>query len=164
MNIDYAVEFIGWIPSEQLPLYLSDLDMVVNPSLRGWSETFCISNIEVMSMGIPLITFAVGGTDVLFLCLFSSLFVGIGEYVFPSVTSRNSLSGPSYYEVTENAVVLNTAAPEAMSDAILHLATNPILARTIGNKGRDSLKIYFTLDRQMKQYENLYDSIFENLK
>jgi hypothetical protein len=33
----------------------------VNPSLRGWSETFCISNIEGMSMELPLVTYAVGG-------------------------------------------------------------------------------------------------------
>jgi hypothetical protein len=37
------------------------MDVVVNPSLRAWSETFCIVNIEVMAMEIPLITFAVGG-------------------------------------------------------------------------------------------------------
>jgi glycosyltransferase involved in cell wall biosynthesis len=165
MNIDSAVEFIGWISSDQLPLYLSDLDIVVNPSLRGWSETFCISNIEVMSMGIPLITFGVGGNRFWVILLFSflSLSVGIGEYVYPSTDSGSSSSSFSYFDITNNAVVLNTAAPEAMSDAILHLATNPLLARTLGNNGRESLKVYFTIERQMKQYENLYDAIFETL-
>ncbi len=61
LNIEYAVEFIGWVNTDDLPKYLSDLDILVNPSLRGWSETFCISNIEGMSMELPLITFAVGG-------------------------------------------------------------------------------------------------------
>jgi glycosyltransferase involved in cell wall biosynthesis len=61
LGIDYAIEFVGWVSSKELPKHLADLDMVINPSLRGWSETFCISNIEVMSMEIPLITFAVGG-------------------------------------------------------------------------------------------------------
>lgn len=37
------------------------MDVVVNPSLRAWSETFCIVNIEVLAMQKPLITFAVGG-------------------------------------------------------------------------------------------------------
>ncbi len=61
LNIDHAVDFIGWVPNAELPNYLADLDILVNPSLRGWSETFCISNIEAMSMEIPVVTFAVGG-------------------------------------------------------------------------------------------------------
>jgi glycosyltransferase involved in cell wall biosynthesis len=61
LNIDYAIEFTGWIASKDLPKYLMDVDIVLNPSLRGWSETFCITNIEVMYLGIPLVTFAVGG-------------------------------------------------------------------------------------------------------
>jgi glycosyltransferase involved in cell wall biosynthesis len=50
----------GWLGNE-LPQAIAGLDVVVNPSLRAWSETFCISNVEVMAMKIPLITFAVGG-------------------------------------------------------------------------------------------------------
>jgi glycosyltransferase involved in cell wall biosynthesis len=61
LGIDHAVDFTGWISSKDLPNYLLDLDIVINPSLRGWSETFCISNIEIMSLGIPIVTFAVGG-------------------------------------------------------------------------------------------------------
>jgi len=56
------VEFKGWISDQEtLARILISLDVVVNPSLRAWSETFCISNIEAMSLGIPLVTFAVGG-------------------------------------------------------------------------------------------------------
>ena len=62
LDILWAVEFVGWINhGAQLISYLAGLDVVINTSLRGWSETFCIANIEVMSMGIPLVTFAVGG-------------------------------------------------------------------------------------------------------
>ena len=61
LGILWAVHFTGWIKEEDLPRILKGLDVVVNPSLRGWSETFCIANIEAMSMGIPLVTFAVGG-------------------------------------------------------------------------------------------------------
>lgn len=65
LGIEYAVEFIGWVSTDELPRYLADLDILVNPSLRGWSETFCISNIEAMSMELPLVTFAVGGKNTL---------------------------------------------------------------------------------------------------
>lgn len=88
LHISWAVLFTGWVgtepstPSVQeqqqtttdnnkepspsrvtrtLPEILMQLDVVVNPSLRGWSETFCIANIEVMAMEVPLVTFAVGG-------------------------------------------------------------------------------------------------------
>ena len=58
LEISWAVDFVGWI-GEELPNFLAGIDIVLHPFL--WPETFCISNIEVMSMEIPLITFAVGG-------------------------------------------------------------------------------------------------------
>jgi glycosyltransferase involved in cell wall biosynthesis len=77
LGIEHAVEFIGWVSTTELPRYLSDLDILVNPSLRGWSETFCISNIEGMSMELPLVTFAVGGNEIFFF-----LFCSICNYIF----------------------------------------------------------------------------------
>eukprot|EP01038_Epipyxis_sp_PR26KG_P012844 gene12844-17218_t len=59
LGISWAVHFFGWVV-EDLPQVLAGLDVMINPSLRGWSETFCISNIESMSMRIPLVTFGVG--------------------------------------------------------------------------------------------------------
>jgi glycosyltransferase involved in cell wall biosynthesis len=61
LAIDHVVDFVGWAVHEELPSVLADLDIVVNPSLRGWAETFCIANMEVMAMEISLVTFAVGG-------------------------------------------------------------------------------------------------------
>lgn len=58
LQISWSVYFTGWI-GDQLSDVLSSVDIVLHPFL--WPETFCISNIEVMSMEIPLITFAVGG-------------------------------------------------------------------------------------------------------
>ena len=58
LEIRWYVHFTGWI-GDQLPHVLSGIDIVLHPFL--WPETFCIANIEVMSMEIPLITFAVGG-------------------------------------------------------------------------------------------------------
>jgi len=45
-----------------LPDLLHDIDIIVNPSLRAWSETFCIANIEAMASGIPVVSAGVGGT------------------------------------------------------------------------------------------------------
>lgn len=60
LEIEWAVEFRGWVGGD-LPQILSEVDILVNPSLRAWSETFCIANVEAMALGIPLVTFAVGG-------------------------------------------------------------------------------------------------------
>lgn len=60
LNINWAFQFTGWIQDE-LPNFLKGLDIIINTSLRGWSETFCIANIEAMSMGVALVTFGVGG-------------------------------------------------------------------------------------------------------
>ena len=60
LEIDSFVEFTGWIWNE-LHTKLLTIDIFINLSLRADSETFCIANIETMSLGIPLITFAIGG-------------------------------------------------------------------------------------------------------
>lgn len=61
LQIADKMDFRGFISYQALPSHLADVDIMMNPSLRGWSETFCIANIETMAMGIPLVTFAVGG-------------------------------------------------------------------------------------------------------
>jgi glycosyltransferase involved in cell wall biosynthesis len=185
LGIDYAVDFTGWVSSMDLPHYLADVDIILNPSLRGWSETFCISNIEAMSMGIPLITFGVGGKT-LFCSHFSFnqlVFEGIGEYIQLSTEVKDALShspedfrtqqlSRSYYDnrtqfsgfdIADNAVLLNSANPMNIADAIITLSSNPTLAKQLGENGRRSLVPYFSVERQMKQYENLYDAVFELL-
>mmetsp|Transcript_31699 Transcript_31699/g.100712 ORF Transcript_31699/g.100712 Transcript_31699/m.100712 type:complete len:739 (-) Transcript_31699:31-2247(-) len=42
---------------------MAAIDVMVNPSLRAWSETFCIVNVEAMAMEIPIVSFGVGGTQ-----------------------------------------------------------------------------------------------------
>ena len=40
---------------------LGQFDVIVNPSLRSTSETFCIVNVEAMAVGVPVISFGSGG-------------------------------------------------------------------------------------------------------
>ena len=65
LALSHVVDFVGFVDPVELPAHLSDVDIVINPSLRSQSETFCIANIEVMSMNIPLVTFAIGGKKIL---------------------------------------------------------------------------------------------------
>eukprot|EP01032_Pedospumella_encystans_P017323 gene17323-19744_t len=165
LQMTWAVHFTGWVSATALPSLLAGVDIVINPSLRAWSETFCIANIEAMSMGVPLVTFAVGG---------------IGEYVMdPALNNayRNSSnrgkasneSRPSMnnsyndsqmdFSVSENAVVVDRATPVALAKATLHLIRQPALRSALGRRGRQIILDHFTVQRQMAQYELLYTKL-----
>lgn len=168
LSLQHVVHFAGWIPTSPstspssssaeehgalqytLPQLLSTFDLVVNPSLRGWSETFCIANLEVLSMEVPLVTFAVGG---------------IGEYVSPldldnSPDSTSEEKESRGWEVKQNAVLLNVADPAVMAQAVFHLIRHPDIRQQLAHNGRQSIAKFFTVQRQMTQYAELYEAIF----
>jgi glycosyltransferase involved in cell wall biosynthesis len=87
-----VVHFAGWVDKD-LPEHLAGIDILVNPSLRSWSETFCIVNIEAMSMQIPLVTFGVGG---------------VAEYVSPPSTAIEE----------RNALLVDEPTPEVKAQPI----------------------------------------------
>jgi glycosyltransferase involved in cell wall biosynthesis len=58
MGLETRVFFLGFIPQNELPVYLSASDIFVRPSL---SEGMGNSFIEAMAFGIPIIGTAVGG-------------------------------------------------------------------------------------------------------
>jgi glycosyltransferase involved in cell wall biosynthesis len=142
LQIEHLFDFIGWVDHEALPSYLLGIDLVINPSLRAWSETFCISNIEVMSMGIPLITFGVGG---------------VGEYL-----EADEVNMDDDVVIAKNAILLNKASPEVIAGAIIYLLSNPILRHEIGMKGRETVMSRFYLQRQVDEYEKLYQRLGRN--
>jgi len=146
LQISWAVHFTGWASGADLPGLLTGMDIVINPT--SWPETFCIANIEVMSMAVPLVTFAVGG---------------IGEYVQdPALTldhshKFNDSSGD--FAASANAVVVHRASPGALARAALHLIRRPALRRLIGQSGRQTVLKHFSIERQMQQYSQLYRSL-----
>ena len=145
LRISWAVHFTGWVSAEELPAVLASMDIVVNPGLV--LETFCISNIEAMSMGVPLVTFAVGG---------------IGEYVAepPQLSADQHREGDDVdFLVSANAVVVHRAVPEALTRAVLHLLHRPALRRELGAAGRRTVLARFTVQRQMQQYSDMYQHI-----
>eukprot|EP01032_Pedospumella_encystans_P009477 gene9477-11152_t len=156
LKISWAVHFTGWASAADLPGLLAGLDIVVNPFL--WPETFCIANIEVMSMGVPLVTFAVGG---------------IGEYVQdPALshrfgdgmgnTTQTETANPDTqadFSVSRNAVVVNRATHVALARAAMHLIQRPSLRRALGITGRQTVFDHFKVTRQMQEYSRCYDSL-----
>ena len=90
------------------------MDVVVNPSLQ---ETFCISNVEVMSMSIPLVSYGIGG---------------MGDYI----DECNDYSQDDDYSIVSNAVVVHKASPQALANATSALINNITLRQQVGRAGR----------------------------
>ena len=60
------------------------------------------------------------------------------------------------YSISTNAMIVNIASPDAVADAVLTLLGNSTLRKAISDAGRRTVASYFTVDRQMKQYETFY--------
>ena len=120
-----------------------------------------------MSMGIPLVTFGVGG---------------VGEYVDNSTLPEehqicslsdvrgkecihsSSESADSEFTVTSNAVLVNKATPQAIAKAVSHLIHNKNLRNQISHAGMETVQSYFTVSRQMKQYREFYTKLISNYR
>jgi len=49
--------------------------------------------------------------------------------------------------------------PDALFEKLKHLLADPDLRIEMGQKGKDRIYEYFTIDRMEKEYLNLYDSV-----
>ena len=148
--VDY-IDFAGWLSGEPYVTALRAIDVLVNPSVRAWSETFCIANIEALAMNIPLVTFGVGG---------------VGEYIDLDFRRENDEGEelgispiPDLFTIANNVVILNDAVPNAITAAVMHLHSSGALRRHLGAAGRTVVERYFSADLQMGQYEALYRDI-----
>ena len=88
-------------------------------------------------------------------------FLGIGEYVAdPGPSSVSDTTDPLRsippYSISTNAMIVNIASPDAVADAVLTLLGNSALRKSLSDAGRRTVASYFTVDRQMKQYETFY--------
>lgn len=133
-----------------VPHALSGVDVLVNPSLRAWSETYCIANVEAMAMGVPLVTFAAGG---------------VGEYVTPPakmLASKGADRGfaPSVDTGSDddvrNAIVVDDPSPEGLAEGVWALVANATLRQLVGSNARRTVLRHFSEARQMRMYEELY--------
>ena len=139
LKISSRVAFTGWVSHDSLPSILSTIDVMVNPSVRGWSETFCIANIESMAMRVPLVTFATGG---------------VGQYVRSPL--KNSDMQSELFSIGENAILVNEASPQALALGIACLLDDGELRKRIGEAGRITVTNHFRSEQQMWRYEQLY--------
>ena len=86
---------------------------------------------------------------------------GIGEYVEdPSLNIAANQTQQEYFSVGTNSVVVNTATPEAIAEAVYFLIRNPSVRISISRKGRETVARGFSMNRQIMQYSMLYFSLF----
>eukprot|EP00605_Chrysophyceae_sp_TOSAG23-4_P000668 GSChrysophyteH1.ASY1.ANO1.750.1 assembled CDS len=148
LRISKYVAFPGWIAHDDLPRALSGLNVLVNPSIRGWSETFCIANIEAMAVGVPLVTFAVGG---------------VGQYVrrVPTTSSSSSSNNTTTdsFSVEANAIVVHDPRPFALADAVTYVLRESGVADALTKAARQTVEEGFDVELQMLRYEYIYRSL-----
>mgnify|MGYP001424211494 CR=1 FL=1 len=64
-GLEHRVSFVGAVyGAEKVASYYASFDLIVQPALRAWSETFCIANLEAMASARPVVSFGVGGVGV----------------------------------------------------------------------------------------------------
>ena len=144
LGIQSWFEYLGWLSGDAYLTALNSIDVLINPSLRAWSETFCIVNIEAMAMSIPVVTFGVGG---------------IGEYIDMDMGELIPSPHPDLFSIARNAVLLNEASPLAITEAVLYLYHNNGLRLSLGVAGYSLINESFTTTLQMTQYERVYEEI-----
>jgi glycosyltransferase involved in cell wall biosynthesis len=60
LGLNETIKFLGYIPSEELPMYYAACDVFVLPSIF---ETFALTLLEALSVGKPVVCTKVGGAQ-----------------------------------------------------------------------------------------------------
>ncbi len=128
-ELEVPVTFTGALYGEELAEVMRSFDVILNPSLRYESETFCIANVEAMAMGIVVVTFGVGG---------------IGEY---AVSGVNSV----IVEWGENL-------SKEMGNATINILLDHDRRKELSSRAIETARA-FDGEMVVKAYEGFYDSL-----
>lgn len=126
-TLQSRVTFTGWVSDEEVRQYLAKADafVLLRPDCREVRAAFPTRLPEYLHAGRPVILSAVGDM-------------------------------PVYFRHRENAWLLPPGdSPEALADAIVHLADHPEEARSIGQAGRETLLrdfSYLTQGRRLRAF------------
>ena len=99
--------------------------------------------MKAMAMEIPLLTFGVGG---------------IGEYIDLGTDDyyMKLTTGQEKYIIGKNAILLLEASPKTIALAATLLVRDAALRRSLGRAGRKTVQKYFSVERQLREYADLY--------
>jgi glycosyltransferase involved in cell wall biosynthesis len=109
LNIEHAVDFLGWVPNQDIYYYFSACDVFVGPSKKskdGWIEAQGLTFVEAMLAGCPVIGSNSGG---------------IPDAVIPNKTGWLTLPG-NPIELA-NTIKLTFSNPEVTSKIVEYAKT-----------------------------------------
>lgn len=75
------------------------------------------------------------------------------------VAATNVAGNPEAVINEETGLIVSAKNPEALAEAICRLLQNPEEAKRMGDNGRNRVKEYFTFDKMVKEYEDIYSSL-----
>eukprot|EP00613_Pedinella_sp_CCMP2098_P076076 CAMPEP_0171935822 /NCGR_PEP_ID=MMETSP0993-20121228/33272_1 /TAXON_ID=483369 /ORGANISM="non described non described, Strain CCMP2098" /LENGTH=878 /DNA_ID=CAMNT_0012576839 /DNA_START=263 /DNA_END=2899 /DNA_ORIENTATION=+ len=180
LELGDAVTFVGGVYDQNaLAALMNVVDVLVNPSLRAWSETFCIANIEALAAGVPVVSFAVGGVGEYFLagdapekvCETSDSVPGSSCSTHKTGNARKNKQlggggGDGGGGVVKeggggagNGVVAWEPTPESLASGVLTLLRNQTLREQVVRSARDTVMKRFTVELEVKRYQELYSKI-----
>ena len=132
------INFLGFVDNKELPLHLSKFDIFLNPTVL--TETLCISNVEAMALGIPVVALGLESGSMEYLDDIAS--VGIDLSTPLSSSSSNSSS---------SIIIM-----DKIMNIMLHLIQNKQKRKRIGQRGRARVKRDYLKHNTMEKYEKIF--------
>lgn len=75
------------------------------------------------------------------------------------VIATNAGGVPDIIENGVNGILVSPRNPQGLADGVLKVLNDPELGRKLGDAGRKTVKQKFSLERQMREIEKLYENI-----
>ena len=83
------INFLGFVDNKELPLHLSKFDIFLNPT--EVTETLCISNVEAMALGIPVVALGLESGSMEYLDDIASVGIDLSTPLSSSSKSSSSI-------------------------------------------------------------------------
>ena len=130
LGISKNVDFIKWLPNNELPVIFSAVDVLVYPSepFKDWEEQYGLTLHEASASGLPVITTDIGA---------------ISEAILDK----------------ETGILVEPKNVEALAEAMLFLANNPEIRSVMGARGREYILNNFTHKVVAEKIENFLYSL-----
>ena len=165
------------------------VNIMVNPSLRAWSETFCIANTEAMAAGLPIVSFGVGGIGEYLtssgdnehatctestkgdVTLHTDCRSGVngGEGYCPNVKEgKHGVPTGTLDTLSSNGCVASAPTAEALAESVCVLLRNSSLRAEIGRRARETVRIlelermYYRSVPKCREIQSLFSSRCSN--
>ena len=134
LNINTRLDFLGW--QKDLVSVYADLDIV---ALTSINEGTPVSLLEAMASGRAVVATDVGGVKEL-----------LGEVIDAYIKQG------THFEVLERGIIVKTGDCNSFANALTFMLKHNNLRRDIGMRSREFVKNKFSIERLIRDIENLY--------